>query len=643
MEVSPTRSCFDDGESISTSFTFATSVTPATTPGESDSVDPSPSRYRSEFGKHTMNAQERSAGLSGLDGQMRHQTALPEIRVSSQSQPDTDRYTYRLSRLHEQLGSLLPESDSLGTLEDIAQTNYLQLFPGPPSTIPRRHASQRATSSSRNRQNRLVPNGMVYEAAWEDSSCVDIPSSGTWRPGSIYDDEDDRDEVSCDEQHQPDTLRGFVSDRDCDPQYRRHGEYSHSHRTSKQGNSEQRVESTLASTSNFEVEALRRQVEQLQMALLLKTRRQESHEHRAREQQVHQSGIQRQRSTSQISQARYKPGPLPAPQVPLPRVPASPSASVSARSPSSLPPGAALRSQRRSFAQPSHNPLSMLLDGPEVQRFASDSLSRHQHGVARPRVPARLESQETMYGSTVAELELNDQLQLSPTRAQIHSSPSWQNLEDLQSRPPTVANSVFSDRHPYSQDFPTGVGSFSVSGGGGGGREEDENRMEALSRKVEALERMLALSAQHQNGNQTVGQQSAAVDGQPAASIASTHSRTSLAVSEHQTDTSSACSSTSAFRFNPTGPTCPNTNTSTNDKQTTKPRKNRLAAVLKFASGANTSSLSLSSTDDKHSLHPPGSTETARVSWSRKRTEKVEVPKVKVRQGPGRGRVVIRE
>ncbi len=35
--------------------------------------------------------------------------------------------------------------------------------------------------------------------------------------------------------------------------------------------------------------------------------------------------------------------------------------------------------------------------------------------------------------------------------------------------------------------------------------------------------------------------------------------------------------------------------------------------------------------------------EVSRVSWSRKRTEKVLVPKVKIRQAAGRGRMVIKE
>ncbi|TKY89647.1 hypothetical protein EX895_001432 [Sporisorium graminicola] len=101
-----------------------------------------------------------------------------------------------------------------------------------------------------------------------------------------------------------------------------------------------------------------------------------------------------------------------------------------------------------------------------------------------------------------------------------------------------------------------------------------------------------------------------------------------------------------AFQYNTTHPPTLTSSSSASIRSssssfpTPKERKSgKLAAKLGLkrpttsgAIGGNGSTLSLAS-----------ETTSARVSWSRKRTERVVQPKVKVRQGPGRGRMVIRE
>ncbi|CDS00252.1 uncharacterized protein SPSC_05369 [Sporisorium scitamineum] len=97
-----------------------------------------------------------------------------------------------------------------------------------------------------------------------------------------------------------------------------------------------------------------------------------------------------------------------------------------------------------------------------------------------------------------------------------------------------------------------------------------------------------------------------------------------------------------AFQFNTTRP--PSLTPSSSIRSSTsiiptpkETKGGKFAAVL----GLKKSSTS-NGKGNGSSLSVPSETST-RVSWSRKRTEKVAQPKVKVRQGPGRGRMVIRE
>ncbi|GAC99680.1 hypothetical protein PHSY_007283 [Pseudozyma hubeiensis SY62] len=75
----------------------------------------------------------------------------------------------------------------------------------------------------------------------------------------------------------------------------------------------------------------------------------------------------------------------------------------------------------------------------------------------------------------------------------------------------------------------------------------------------------------------------------------------------------------------------------------------KLSSILGLKKPASTNTLTYTHRNSISAISLGGqscesqTTSTARVSWSRKRTERVEQPKVKVRQGPGRGRITIRE
>ena len=132
----------------------------------------------------------------------------------------------------------------------------------------------------------------------------------------------------------------------------------------------------------------------------------------------------------------------------------------------------------------------------------------------------------------------------------------------------------------------------------------EEKKIEDLNRKVEALQLMIEAM------NNTTS----------SASVA--HSDTN-----------------SAFKYNPTrerlvssASTVTSTTPSTTTPATAK-KQSKLAAVLGLKKAASSSTLDASTKEGEES----------RVSWSRKRTEKVAVPKVKIRQAAGRGRMVIKE
>lgn len=148
----------------------------------------------------------------------------------------------------------------------------------------------------------------------------------------------------------------------------------------------------------------------------------------------------------------------------------------------------------------------------------------------------------------------------------------------------------------------------------------DPDRLEHLDRKVAVLEQLLeALNSQTHP----------ATSPNPISSPSpTTSSLTTLCTNASTPD------SASAFHFNPTPP-APISNTA---KFTTNMFRVKKAATVSSSGKSSFSASSIRSVDIEAQAES-----TTRVSWSRKRTEKVAQPKAKVRQGPGRGRMVIRE
>ncbi|KAF6767660.1 hypothetical protein PSEUBRA_006336 [Kalmanozyma brasiliensis GHG001] len=133
----------------------------------------------------------------------------------------------------------------------------------------------------------------------------------------------------------------------------------------------------------------------------------------------------------------------------------------------------------------------------------------------------------------------------------------------------------------------------------------EDKKIDDLNRKVQALEQMFA----------TMSAQS------PAA--AQTASTVNLTSSRTIDSTASSTSHRSAFRYNTTPSARSITESTAGDQPASK--VNKLAAVFKSRTA------------------PVVTHETGKMSFGRKKTDKDAAPKVKVRQGPGRGRMVIKD
>ena len=359
------------------------------------------------------------------------------------------------------------------------------------------------------------------EAAWEDASCIDGSS-----PGMDY----------------TERFAGFP------------GSFEKEHRLGQ--HARPRME------DRFEVDALRRQVEQLQMALQLQSQQRELDRIALVESQLLRRGL------SSLQQAR---------------LPSHHQDDFLARSASCTNPTAL----RATLLNPAHSAAaaSLLHDFPP-----------HEH----PTLP-EFASKQPYYER---QLPSNPTTELADRRqsqfSQQSSSPSL-----------SASQTLIEDR-----------------------------KIDDLNRKVQALELMIA----SMNTNTTPH---ANADPFPttAPTVIATPARGEIAIRPASSAGSSRLSdSQSAFQYNPTRPRLSSsastlTSSTNSATATTAPKKGtggKLAAALGFGKGASSSTLDASTTG-------LGRSEDSRVSWSRKRTEKVAVPKAKVRQGPGRGRVVIRD
>ncbi|SPO28429.1 uncharacterized protein UTRI_04826 [Ustilago trichophora] len=451
-----------------------------------------------------LHVSQAAVGYKPLDA--RHQRALPqhhpvEPRVRKSSSPAASQ--------HER------QRSSMTSISD----NHLRVFPMP---IPRHtNGSLRNLPKSFAPELEMLdsPNPVTesMEAAWEDASCID----GAPSPRLAH----------------SDPLAGLA--------------------TSLQKDHE-RVE------DRFEVDALRRQVEQLQMALQLQSQQRELEQLALAESQQ-----RLRRRPSHMQHARMAmcgsgdDWALPPAAPPSRTLPPPPPPTTTTTNPANL---------RASLLNPAHSAAaSMLLNIPsDPSHYASSAMSHEMLAAELALKQAYFDRQQST-GMSI------DRRQSEYSLA---SSPSLSASQTL----------------------------------------VEEKKIELLNRKVEALEMMIA------NMNK------------PPITAPDSTSTEQVRTS----DAGSQTSDSSVFQYNTARPrlvSSASTVTSTTPSITPAPMTkkgtgNKLAAVLGLKKGASSSSLDVSTA---------GLQGESRISWSRKRTEKVAMPKAKVRQGPGRGRMVIRE
>lgn len=287
-----------------------------------------------------------------------------------------------------------------------------------------------------------------------------------------------------------------------------------------------RRDSVKAVEDRFEVDALRRQVEQLQMALQL-----QRHQLAVAETRQH---LRVARSTSQLQRETV-------PAQPFPLLPAIPTQWSPGRA-------GALARPTRSSLRPAYSPSTV----------ATSILS---HGSDSP-----------LAAEEASGFDLNrGHFRPIPAHPYIHRPQSEFSLVSTPSLSPTQTTT-------------------------------DEQKLDDLNRKVQALEQLFA-----------------SMSPPPAPLVAA-----SASVSDLRGD-SSTTSHRSAFEYNTTPASRSTVTLSSNPPPPTKTSK--LASVFKSRTAP--------------ALSAPEA--AAGINWRRKKTDNLELPKVKVRQGPGRGRMVIRQ
>ncbi|SNX85735.1 uncharacterized protein MEPE_04444 [Melanopsichium pennsylvanicum] len=415
------------------------------------------------------------------------------------------------------------------TLTSIA-SDHLQAFPMP---IPRHNNGKMATLSKQHLDPEMEfldspRQREKLEAAWEDASCIDGAS-----PRIGYSD------------YSTGLSKGLDENKE-------------------------RVE------DRFEVDALRRQVEQLQMALQLQSKQRElEHQQMALAEQVQQA--------QQAQQARLKTQPSQVQQ---------------------------LRSSSYQ-AQEWSSPLPASLQGGVMPMNLNPALLR-----ASLLDPAQSAAASMLVGVQSEEHYPAGSVSRSKNVCQemhIHPTKFVQQPASYAERPHTSI-STFIDRHHQSELSQSSSPSLSASQ-----TLVEDKKIDDLNRKVEALELMIGAMTN--------------------ASFA--HSSHDRGIRPSIADSNILHSPTWPFMHNPTRPVTASSasviTSSTNSITTPTTKKgNKLANMLGLNKNASSSSQDVTSaiSDTK---------EESRVSWSRKRTEKVAVPKAKVSRGAGRGRMVIKE
>lgn len=446
-------------------------------------------RYVSESHLHV----PLNSGGYTLDA--RHQRRLgppqqpADLRLRKTSSPTIQHdYEHQHQNQHRREEHTREHARHSSSLASSIADNHLRVFPmpiprhtnGALRSLPKRYTPELETLESPHL-------GADMEAAWEDASCVD--------GGSPRIDHSER-------------LTGLARSLETDKEN---------------------------VADRFEVDALRRQVEQLQMALQLQSQQREL-------EQMALADAQLKRRTSQLQPTRLKAYHNDEWAPPPPAVRA-------------LPPVSNPAALRAALLSPAQSAVGSMLNVPAYDVHPS---------------PADLAPRQGYYDRPTPRM-FPDRRQSELSHA---SSPSLSASQTL----------------------------------------VEEKKIEDLNRKVEALELMIE-----------------AMNHPPLP-----QARTSNAGSN--------TSSNAAFQYNPTRPrlaSSASTDTSSTQSITSPAAApKRGGAGTKLAAALGLRKASSSSVD----VSTPGAGEgESRVSWSRKRTEKVAVPKAKVRQGPGRGRMVIRE
>lgn len=324
----------------------------------------------------------------------------------------------------------------------------------------------------------------------------------------------------------------------------------------------------------FEVEALRRHVEQLQMALQLQSQQRELEMKLEQQQQQ-----MLRRRPSQMQQARMNMGysqdewsaPPPTRQPPQ-------------RAPSQDP--TSLRSAR--LLNPAHSATaaSMLLHAP------------------LPPTPL-----EAYHHSSEAGMGYYDHLH--PT----HHYP------DIRRR-----QSILSQSQASSSPSLTASQTLYESASG---REEEEKKIDDLNRKVDALQHMIQALTTHNPA--PIAAEPRSWEGSDQGS-AFRYNPTSVPQGRPRLVSSASIRANSSVTSSAPSTTAP---TAAEGGGAGGKKGGKLASVfnLGFSKGSSSADVTTAALVE----------DVGRVSWSRKRTEKVSVPKAKVRQGPGRGRMVIKD
>ncbi|PWN52983.1 hypothetical protein IE53DRAFT_228374 [Violaceomyces palustris] len=618
-------------------------------------------------------------------------------------------------------------------------------------------------SRSRSRETEVRIEG---EAAWDDNSCVDDPD---WRPGSVYDHEPNQS-VRLKRVSKSDLLDSSKADGGGGGGSGGAGGAGGAggvvHRTGKKVLPSFRTEPLEPTTSersashtsdDFEVAALRMQVKQLQMALKLKAKGE-----RSRMDSPEQVPLEVESSSR--SQSEKRPLRKPVPSSPPPKAPNTPEGMIVMDQNGQRKPVGQVRNEREPPLVEARNRLEgeRYFPSNEEERLGVDENGCGRNAASPSPPGIQVSRGDYSYTDDVVvdriELERSKALQrkLSSLQRPGALSPTAHHHHLQQQHPPYLPPPggayyyphepphMFSHHphHPhmmrgmpsqYMGQYTPASSSIALSSVNNNwqdesismlGSERENQRVDELAKKIEALEKMLAMATlANANGSQghasqpdhltppthhlhqqsgrkeerapptedachhpnstglqveglTIQSGSAGPDGppRPSHSTDSTTAPSTLSVgvqSSFYSSEGNQSPAVSAYQFNATSPLSsggggiaellspPDSTLLEGGERSKSPtaspqgkRSRFMGMAIGMKSRKNLGVLNGGDPQQQEggfgvegggagSVAAGGFSKTSQVSWSRKRTEKTEVPKVKLKQGPGRGRVYI--